>query len=181
MTELVLSKGDKVVATLRKPEVLSDLTAKYGSSQLLVLKLDVTKPQEIPAAFAKAKQAFGKIDVVFNNAGWSIFGETESVSEEQGRAMFDTNFWGAANVMKEAVRFFREENAPGVGGHLINNSSMVGISALPTTSYYAASKFGEYNFHRTSRSNVLTIIDLQPSKDSPIPCTKNWTPSGRSR
>jgi len=140
-TELALAKGDRVVATLRKPEVLNDLKAKYASDKLLVVKLDVTKHQEILDAFAQAKRAFGKIDIVFNNAGYAIFGEVESVPDETARAMFETNFWGAANVMREAIRFFREENAPGVGGKLLNNSSMVGIAGFPITSYYASTKF----------------------------------------
>jgi len=142
MTELALAKGDKVVATLRKPEVLNDLKAKHASDKLLIVKLDVTKPQEILDAFAQAKRAFGKIDIVFNNAGYGVFGEVESIPDEIARAMFETNFWGAANVMREAVRFFRDENAPGAGGRLLNISSMVGISGIPITSYYASTKFG---------------------------------------
>lgn len=141
MTELALAKGDKVVATLRKPEVLNDLKASHPSDKLLILKLDVTKHQEILDAFAQTKKTFGQIDIVFNNAGYGIFGEVESVPDNTARAMFETNFWGAANVMREAVRFFREENAPGVGGRLFNVSSMVGISGVPITSYYAATKF----------------------------------------
>lgn len=70
MTEHVLSKGDIAVATLRKPSALSDLTAKYGKDKLLVVKLDVTQLQDILDAFAKAKEVFGKIDVVYNNAGY---------------------------------------------------------------------------------------------------------------
>ena len=108
MTELVLKNGDRAVATLRRPEVLADLASKYGKDKLLVLKLDVTHPEEIKAAFDDAAKHFGRIDVVFNNAGFIAAGETEAISEDSARKMFETNFWGAARVSQEAVRFFRD-------------------------------------------------------------------------
>lgn len=72
MTKYVLSQGDIAVATLRKPEAISTLTTKFGTDKLLVLKVDVTKAQDITDAFARAKQAFGRIDVVYNNAGYGF-------------------------------------------------------------------------------------------------------------
>ena len=141
MTELALAKGDKVIATLRKPEALNDLKSLHSSNRLLILKLDVTKPDEILTAFAKGKEVFGKIDVVFNNAGWAIVGDLEATPEDEARKMFDTNFWGSANVSREAVRFFREENKP-CGGRLLVNSSMTGIRATAGMAYYSASKHG---------------------------------------
>ncbi|PSR71674.1 hypothetical protein PHLCEN_2v12448 [Hermanssonia centrifuga] len=142
MAELVLKNGGIVIATLRKPEVLSDLKAQYPGDRLLVLKLDVTRPHEIVDTFAKAKEAFGRIDVVFNNAGYSVLAEVEGTPEEQARAMFDVNFWGATNVSREAVKFFREVNKP-TGGRLINVSSIVGLKVAPALGYYTATKHGE--------------------------------------
>jgi len=89
MAEAALAHGDKVVATLRKPEVLESLQAKYPADKLLITKLDVTKPDEIESAFAKAKEAFGRVDVVFNNAAWSVFGEIEGTPDNQAHAMFE--------------------------------------------------------------------------------------------
>ncbi|EGN97096.1 hypothetical protein SERLA73DRAFT_74810 [Serpula lacrymans var. lacrymans S7.3] len=140
ITELLLKRGDNVVATLRKPEALSDLSARYSADRLVLAKLDVTKRDEVVAAFAKAKEAFGRIDVVFNNAGQYVVGEVEDLSEEIGRHLFDVNFWGAVNVTKEAVRFFREENKP-IGGRLLQVSSRMGIVGCPSSGYYVASKF----------------------------------------
>ncbi|KAG2343360.1 NAD(P)-binding protein [Suillus weaverae] len=140
MTELLLNKGNKVIATLRQPDALSDLSAQFPSSQLLVIPLDVTNSAGVSAAFAKAKEAFGRIDVVFNNAGQCVLGEVESVSEEEGRQMFDVNFWGAMYVSKEAVKFFREVNKP-IGGRLLQVSSRLGLVGEPTTAFYSASKF----------------------------------------
>ena len=141
MTEYLLQKGQIVVATARKPEVLDDLKAKYSASQFITVGLDVDKAQDIKEAFATAKQTFGRIDVVFSNAGWFTFAEVEAHPEDQARKMFDTNFWGSANVSREAVRFFREENKP-CGGRLLVNSSMTGIRATAGMAYYSASKHG---------------------------------------
>jgi NADP-dependent 3-hydroxy acid dehydrogenase YdfG len=89
MTELVLSSGGIAVAACRKPESMSDLSSKYDSSKLLVVKMDVNEQNDIDSGFAKAKEAFGRIDVVFNNAGYSLIGETEAVPLEKAKALFE--------------------------------------------------------------------------------------------
>ena len=138
-----MKKGEAVVATARQPDVLNDLKAQYSAKQLLVLKLDVNNKQEVKNTFVEAKKAFGRVDVVFNNAGWAILGDVEAIPEEEARKMFETNFWNAAHVSKEAVRFFREENKPS-GGLLLTNSSQAGIASVPGFSYYVSSKHGTY-------------------------------------
>ncbi|KAF9238679.1 hypothetical protein BU15DRAFT_88303 [Melanogaster broomeanus] len=131
MVELLLNKGNKVVATLRNPDDLADLAAKYPTSQLVVVKLDVTRSSDVSAAFEKARQAFGRIDAVFNNAGQTQVGEVEGVPEEAARSVFEVNFW-------EAVRFFRDVNTP-AGGRLLQLSSLAGIVGAPAIGFYSAS------------------------------------------
>ena len=121
--------------------MLDDLKARYPADKLLVLKLDVTSAQDIHDAFKKAKETFGRIDVVFNNAGYAAFGEVEASSDESDRKLFDTNYWGAINVSREAVKYFRE-NTP-AGGMLIVTSSVLGLAPLPGISSYGASKHGQ--------------------------------------
>ena len=99
--------------------------------------------EDILNAFVEAKRTFGRVDVVLNNAAIGCFGEVEGTPHDLARRIFDTNFWGAANVSREAVRFFREENPPGVGGRLLNLSSYVGLVALGGTGYYCAAKAGK--------------------------------------
>ncbi|KAG9311278.1 NAD(P)-binding protein [Chiua virens] len=140
LTEYLLKQGHRVVATLRKPEALSDLASQYPSTQLAVVGLDVSQPDEIPMAFAKAHEAFGRVDVVFNNAGMMINGELESVNEADARNMFEVNFWGAARVSRGAVRFFREVNQP-QGGRLLQVSSGLGLGSRACYGYYSATKF----------------------------------------
>ncbi|KAI1785598.1 hypothetical protein LXA43DRAFT_899459 [Ganoderma leucocontextum] len=113
-------------------------TEEGNTKQLLVLHLDVSKPEEIRDAFAKVKAAFGRIDVVFNNAGYAVAGELEGIPDEPAQTMFDVNFWGAVHVSHEAVRFFRDENKP-QGGRLIQNSAGVGLVTIPTMGMYSCS------------------------------------------
>jgi NADP-dependent 3-hydroxy acid dehydrogenase YdfG len=138
MTELLLKNGNKVIATLRRKEALSDLAEQYPSSQLLIVPVDVTKSSEVFAAFAIAKEVFGRVDVVFNNAGTAIHGEMESLSDEDARQIFEVNFWGVSNVTRGAIRTFREVNKP-IGGRLLQVSSMLGLNGRAGASYYAAS------------------------------------------
>ncbi|KAF8895945.1 hypothetical protein CPB85DRAFT_1329132 [Mucidula mucida] len=126
MTECVLKKGDIAVATLRVPEVLASLKEKYPPTQLLVLRLDVSKPDEITAAFAATRSTFGRIDVVFNNAGYPILSEVETEQASEARAMFDVNFWGAVNVSTKPT--------------ILTVSAIVGMAGHPCMGYYGASK-----------------------------------------
>ena len=141
MTKTVLDNGDVAIATLRKPSVLDNLKGRYPSEKLHILKLDVTDEPDITAAFEYAKEKLGRIDIVFNNAGCGLLAEIEGTSHEVARKVFDVNFWGAMNISKEAVRFFREVNEP-QGGKLWNVSSLAGILPVATLGYYSASKHG---------------------------------------
>ncbi|KAM5541156.1 hypothetical protein V8D89_005085 [Ganoderma adspersum] len=141
VVEVALEKGDIVVATARRPTSLDDLALQYPKERLLVLPLDVTQPENVVDAFAQAIRTFGRIDVVFNNAGFGHLGELEGMEESRARSILETNFWGAVSVTKEAVKCFRETNPPGAGGRLIQMSSYSGIVGLPGMSFYGASKF----------------------------------------
>lgn len=136
VTELALLKGDKVAATLRKPDVLADLATKYPDT-LLVLRLDVTRSEEVTKAFSAVRDRFGRIDVVLSNGSWHHLRD-RGTSEKNARNLFEVNFWGASYVCKEAVRFFREENQP-TGGRLIRVSSMSGVESSPGSAWYCAS------------------------------------------
>jgi len=106
MTEAALAQGNKAVATLRKSETLESLQAKYSADKLLVTKLDVTKLDEIESAFSKVKEAFGRIDVIFNHAGWGALGEIEGTPDDQAHAMFEvcdqlsSFFWGTLSRLR---------------------------------------------------------------------------------
>lgn len=139
--EVALGKGEIVVATARRPATLDELVHQHLKDRLLILPLDTTKPDQVVDAFAEAIRTFGRIDVVFNNAGFGDIWELEGIEESRARAILETNFWGSMTVTKEAVKCFRETNPPGAGGRLLQMSSFAGLVGLPVA-YYASSKFG---------------------------------------
>ncbi|KAI0671258.1 NAD(P)-binding protein [Trametes maxima] len=182
LTELALEKGDNVVATLRKPSALAPLTATYPPSRLLPLALDVTRPEEVSAAFAHAARAFGRVDVVVNNAGYGDLGEVESMPDADARAIFETNFWGAVAVTREALRVFREVNPAGEGGRLLQMSSMFGHVGNPAAGFYVASKFALEGITATlvkeldPKWNIkVTLIEPGWFRTSVV-TTATWTP-----
>ena len=142
LVELILKGGDIAVATLRTPSALDDLKQAYDESKLLVLPLDVTNAEQIRSAFQTATDKYGRIDFVYNLAGYGLIAETEGTQEEDARALFEVNFWGATRVSNEAVRVFREVNKP-QGGHLFVISSLVGLKSMAGTGFYSASKHGQ--------------------------------------
>ncbi|KAJ8462673.1 hypothetical protein ONZ45_g17851 [Pleurotus djamor] len=165
--EEALSHDELVVAAVRTPSSLRDLSSKYPAHRLLVIKCDVTLPADIKSTFDKAYERFGRVDVVFNNAGVGVVAEAEVEQDDLARKMFEVNFWGAANVMKEAVKSFRERNSPGAGGRIVNNSSAAGFFAGPIVSYYTASKHALEGFAETLTKELdptwnIKITNIQP-------------------
>ena len=136
LAEEVLAKGDRVVATARKPEVLRDLVDKYPSAARAV-KLDVTNLEDVKNSIQEAVKEFGRIDVLVNNAGYALGGAIEESSDEQIRQQFETNFFGVLNVTREALPILREQQS----GHIVNIGSNVGFSAVPLLGIYSATKF----------------------------------------
>jgi len=136
LVEHVLAAGDQVAATARKPEELSDLVATYGAA-IRPIKLDVTSSTEAAAAVQEAHRAFGRLDVVVNNAGYGFMGAFEEQSEADFRGQIDTNFWGTVNVTRAAVPILRQQRS----GHIIQITSIGGRLAVPGMSGYHAAKF----------------------------------------
>ncbi|EIW75621.1 hypothetical protein CONPUDRAFT_169408 [Coniophora puteana RWD-64-598 SS2] len=124
MTEQVLRSGDVAVAALNRPSEIFDLVEKYGANVLLPTKLDAFDRTQVFAALACAKEVFGRIDVVFNNAGDGVSAQgepwwDEDEEDENVDAVSDGESWAVANVTWEAVRFFREVNSPKVAGTIV--------------------------------------------------------------
>jgi NADP-dependent 3-hydroxy acid dehydrogenase YdfG len=136
LAEEVLAKGDRVVATARKPEVLVDLVVKYPDTARAV-KLDVTNLQDVKNSIGEAVKEFGRIDVLVNNAGYALVGAIEESRNEEIQKQFDTNVFGAMNVIREALPIMRQQKS----GHIVNIGSLVGISAFTSFGYYSATKF----------------------------------------
>ncbi|MGW0425455.1 SDR family NAD(P)-dependent oxidoreductase [Streptomyces sp. NPDC003015] len=133
--EAALSRGDKVAASARNTDSLTDLVAAHGDA-ILPLPLDVTDRAAVTAAVKQAHEHFGRLDVVVNNAGYGLYGTVEELTEEQIRAQFETNVFGTLWVTQAALPYLRAQG----NGHIINLSSLLGIAAFPTTGAYTASK-----------------------------------------
>jgi NAD(P)-dependent dehydrogenase (short-subunit alcohol dehydrogenase family) len=131
-----LERGDTVAATARDTATLDDLVAKYGD-RILPLQLDVDDRAAVFAAVARAHDHFGRLDVVVNNAGYGQFGAVEEISEAEARAQIDTNLFGALWVTQAALPYLREQRS----GHVLQVSSIGGISAFQNVGMYHASKW----------------------------------------
>ena len=139
--QAALERGDKVAATARKPDDLNELINAYGDN-FLPLTLDVTDRDADFAAVRQAHHHFGRLDVVVNNAGYGQFGAIEELSEQEARDQIETNLFGALWVTQAAIPYLREQGS----GHIIQVSSIGGISAFPNVGMYHASKWGLEGF-----------------------------------
>jgi NAD(P)-dependent dehydrogenase (short-subunit alcohol dehydrogenase family) len=131
-----LERGDRVAATARNTATLSDLTEKYGDA-VLPLQLDVTDRDQVFEAVKKARDTFGRLDVVINNAGYGLFGTVEEISEQQLRDQLETNLFGVFHVTQAVLPILREQGS----GHIIQISTIGGIGAFPSLGGYHASKW----------------------------------------
>ena len=134
--EAALSRGDKVAATARNTGHLDELVAAYGDA-VLPLELDVTDKAAVFETVKRAKEHFGRLDVIVNNAGYAQFGAIEELTEQQLRDEFETNVFGAVWVIQAALPHLRAQGA----GHIIQLSSIAGLIAMPIGGGYQASKW----------------------------------------
>jgi NAD(P)-dependent dehydrogenase (short-subunit alcohol dehydrogenase family) len=144
-----LERGDSVAGTARDLATLDDLVDKYGE-RFLPIKLDVTDRDDDFAAVRYAHERFGRLDVVINNAGYGHFGMIEEITEAEARAQLETNLFGALWVTQAAVPLLRAQGH----GHIIQVSSIGGISAFPMVGIYHASKWALEGFTQSLAQEV---------------------------
>jgi NAD(P)-dependent dehydrogenase (short-subunit alcohol dehydrogenase family) len=150
--EAALKRGDKVAATARDDATLEPLAEKYGDD-VLTMALDVQDHDADVAAVQAAHEKFGRLDVVVNNAGYGLFGAIEEVSPDEARDQIETNLFGALWVTKAALPIMREQGS----GHIIQVSSIGGVTAFTGVGLYHASKWGLEAF---SQSLSLEVADF---------------------
>jgi NADP-dependent 3-hydroxy acid dehydrogenase YdfG len=130
-----LERGERVVATARRPETLSKRISDH-TDLVLPMKLDVRNEHEARHAVSEAIAAFGGIDVVVNSAGYGLFGSVEDATDEQARAVFDTNVFGVLNVLRATLPVLRKQRS----GHVVQMCSLFGQMSYPGTGLLAATK-----------------------------------------
>jgi NAD(P)-dependent dehydrogenase (short-subunit alcohol dehydrogenase family) len=136
LSEAVLARGDRVVATARDLTAITGLLA-LAPGRVLTARLDVTDPGSVRAAVAAALGAFGRIDVLVNNAGYGLLGAFEELTDAQLRDEFETNFFGALTVTRAVLPVLRAQRS----GHIVQMSSVNGVVPGPGGTAYVGSKF----------------------------------------
>ena len=147
--EAALKRGDKVTATARRLEDVADLRERFGDA-VLPMTLDVTNSEQVPQVVQQAFKHFGRLDVLVNNAGTSLFAATEEASDEQIRDLFDANYVGMVRVLRSALPLLRKQGS----GHILGVSSDLGITALPLIGFYCATKWAVEALHESLAQEV---------------------------
>lgn len=172
--------------------VLVDLQEDLGTAfakelpDAIFVKADVTSEEEVTAVFTKAKEAYGKVDVVFNNAGIGRVTPTHDLSYDEWRKTVAVDLDGVFLVAREAIRAFKEQD----GGVIVNTASMYGWVGSPGSAAYNAAKGGVVNFTRSIgleyaaeniRVNALCpgFIDTPIIPDESKAVLKDMTPMKR--
>ena len=155
---LAAARGARVVLVARSGDVLyqasRDIDAAGGRS--IAVPADVASREQLEAAAQAAIQAFGRIDTWINNAGVSIYGRLDTVTEDDSRRLFETNFWGVVNGSLAALPYLKRQ-----GGALINVGSEACEAPMPLQGMYACSKLAVKSFTDTLRVEIEGV-DQRP-------------------
>jgi len=163
MAQELLSRGQNVVVTARKPETLDALIAAWPETALGV-KLDVTLPTDIGAAVKAGLERFGKIDVLVNNAGYGQMGAVENAPMEMARAIMETNYFGPLALIKAVLPGMVERRS----GQIVNIGSIAGLVGFPLLADYCASKFANAGMSESLGAELeplgisVTLAELGP-------------------
>ncbi|MFD8418671.1 SDR family NAD(P)-dependent oxidoreductase [Streptomyces sp. NPDC059668] len=152
IVEAALEAGDQVVATARKPAQLDDLVARHGD-RIVPLTLDVAVDDDVRRAVREGLDAFGRYDVVVNNAGYGDMASVEDVTLDAFRAQIDTNFYGVVQVTKAVLPFLREQGS----GHIFQVSSVGGRVGSAGLSAYQSAKWAVGGFSTVLAQEVAPL------------------------
>ena len=136
LVKSLLSAGNKVVATTRNASAFEELLLAYPND-LLPLAVDITSDENVKESIQQTITHFGGLDVVVNNAGYSLVGSMEELTDREFRETIDVNLFGTVNVIRATVPYFRKQGS----GHIINISSNAGYVGFANAASYNAAKF----------------------------------------
>jgi NAD(P)-dependent dehydrogenase (short-subunit alcohol dehydrogenase family) len=132
-----LKAGDRVVATGRNLNKVRGAFQNVPSGNIAFVQLDVADEAQAKAAVEEAVKHFGRIDVLVNNAGYSLLGNFEEMTIPELESQLATNFYGVVYAMRAVLPVMRKQRS----GHIINISSVAGVVGFKHCAAYAASKF----------------------------------------
>ena len=161
IAEAVLASGARLVATAREPRRLDDLVKKYGD-RVRTASLDVADGEAAKSAVQTAVEAFGRLDVVVNNAGYGDVAPFEQLGSDRFKGVMDTNFYGVVNVTRAALPIMRKQKS----GWILQISSVGGRLALPGSTAYHAAKWAVGGFTESLAQEVapfgVKVCALEP-------------------
>ena len=165
LTERLLARGDRVVATLRRTGTLDDLRDAHGD-RLRVETLDLTETGTVRGVVDRAFEMMGRIDVVVSNAGYGLFGAAEELSDAEIDRQIATNLTGSIQLIRAVLPHLREQG----GGRIVQVSSEGGQIAYPSFSLYHATKWGIEGFVEAVRQEVapfgIDFLIVEPGPTS---------------
>ncbi len=171
IAEAALADGDQVVATARRTAHLDGLVERYGEN-VRPIALDVTDPEQVQRAVQQGLDAFGRYDVVVNNAGYADVAAIEDVTLENFRAQIDTNFFGVVHVTKAVLPALRERGS----GHIFQVSSLGGRFASPGLSAYQSAKWAIGGFS-TGLAQEIAPLGIRVTVLEPGAMRTDWAGS----
>lgn len=172
LAKYVLSQGYRAAVSARKIKDISDITEGYKETAI-TLELDVTNSQQVKEAVEKTVAAFGRIDVLVNNAGIGYFGAVEESEDEEVRKMFEINFWGLTKMIQETLPVMRKQRS----GHILNIASIGGLVGFPAVGFYNATKFAVDGLSE-SLSKEVAHLGIKVTIIAPSGFRTDW--AGRS-
>jgi len=172
LAEAVLARGWRAVVTARDAARVADLVAGSGERGL-ALSLDVTDAAQVAAAVDAARQRFGRIDVLVNNAGYGYQSTVEEGDDAEIRAQFEANVFGLFALTRAVLPVMRAQRS----GHVINITSVAGLVGFPGSGYYAASKHAVEGFTDALAAEGAPI-GIRATCVEPGPFRTDW--AGRS-
>jgi NAD(P)-dependent dehydrogenase (short-subunit alcohol dehydrogenase family) len=163
MTERLLDRGDRVVATVRRDDALADLQQKHREN-LSVMRLELTDPDGVRATVGQAFRRSGPIDVVVSNAAYGLVGAAEELTDAQIDHQIATNLTGSIQLIRAVLPHLRQQG----GGRIVQVSSEGGQTTYPAFSLYHATKWGIEGFVETVAQEVASFgIDFIIAEPGP--------------
>ncbi|HWU67858.1 MAG TPA: oxidoreductase [Stenotrophobium sp.] len=175
LAEAVVASGARLIATARDAHTL-DALEKLAPDRVQTLSMDVNDEAEVRAGVTRAVAAFGRVDVLVNNAGYGLLGAVEEVSDSEARAQMETNVFGALRVTRALLPYLREQG----GGHILNISSVAGIVSTPGLGLYNASKYALEGYSE-ALALELAPMGIRVTIVEPGPFRTDWAGSSMAQ
>lgn len=168
LAKLVLERGWRAVVSARNASQVDDFAKRYGD-RALARALDVTRSDQIDRVVRDARQHFGQIDVLVNNAGYGYLAAIEEGEDDAVRAMFETNVFGLIDLTKAVLPIMRGQKS----GLIVNLSSIGGLTSFAATGYYHATKYAVEGLSESLAAEVkplgIDVLIVEPG-----PFRTNW-------